>query len=82
MSGLVYAPKGTDPKGTLIYKATYKYDATNRVSEVDNYSPTDQLKSRQMYQYSADGKLLKIENYDASGRLISTQTSPDAATPR
>lgn len=78
VSGFVYAPKGTNPKGILIYKTAYKYDAANRVSEVDYFSTTDQLKNRQVYQYSPDGKLLKIDNYDASGKLTSTQASPDS----
>ena len=82
VSSLIYAPKGDDPKGTLLSKATYKYDASNRVSEVDYYTPTDQLKTRQVYQYGADGKVIKIDNYDASGKLTSSQTSPDEGAPR
>ncbi len=72
VSGWVYAPKGSEPKGTLLYKTAYKYDATNLVSEVDYYTATDQLKSRQVYRYDPAGKLLKTETFDAAGNLVST----------
>ena len=73
----VYAPKG-DAKGALLYKMRYKYDAMNRVGEVDNYSADDQLQSRQVYHYDNAGKVSKVETYDAAGNLINSSASSAA----
>lgn len=78
MGGVVYAPKGSDPKGILLYKTRYKYDEMNRVGEVDNYSPTDQLLSRQVYHYDTAGKVTKIDTYDAAGNIINPNASSEA----
>ncbi|HWB60505.1 MAG TPA: hypothetical protein VG733_13500 [Chthoniobacteraceae bacterium] len=72
IAGFVYAPQGTNPKGMLRYKCRYVYDTANRVSEVDNYSVSDQLISKQVYHYKADGTADRVDNYDPSGKLTST----------
>ncbi len=79
-AGAVYSPKGTTPKGRLLYIMRYKYDNMNRISEVDNFSATDQLLTRQVYHYDAAGKSTKVDTYDAAGNPINT-SSPSAAIP-
>jgi hypothetical protein len=80
LSGSVYSPRGETAKGLLLYKMRYKYDTFNRVCEVDNYSASDELLSRQVYHYDAAGKVAKLATYDAAGNLINP-TSSSAAIP-
>jgi len=75
IGGFVYAPKGDEPKGILLYKTRYQYDEAGRVGEVDYYTTTDQLQSRQIYHYDAAGKFTRSETYDAAGHLVNSNAA-------
>ena len=74
LGGFVYSPKGSQPRGTLLHKIRFQYDAMGRVSEMDYFTPTDQLLSRQVYTYDDTGKV-KIVTYDAGGKITKTDSA-------
>ncbi len=82
--GWVYTVRGVTAKGApklvLVYMMVYKRDNLNRLSEVLNYSPTNQLLSRQVYRYDGGSKLIRVDNFDATGKPIgatASQAIPD-----
>ena len=53
-----------------LYKAVYKRDAMNRISEEDDSKMNDEPIGRFVYEYGGDGKLRRIRAYDAQGNEI------------
>ncbi len=49
------------------FKASYKRDDQNRISEEDDYTMDDQLLRRFVYEFGPDGKLLRIRAFDSQG---------------
>ena len=59
-----------NPKGGLIYKNIYKYDANGNMIEWNLYKSDGSLKTKRIYQY----------DYDATGNWIKkTETKNDVA---
>ena len=82
VTGSLYMPKGVSKTGApllvLVYKMKYKHDGLNRVSEVENYSPADQLVTRQVFHYDPSNRVIKIDTYDAAGNIIATPSNSEA----
>ncbi len=69
-----------DGKGHELYRAVYKRNEMNRVSEEVEYTPDNRLLGRFVYRYDAAGRLMKIDAYDADGNLV--QSGGKRALPR
>jgi hypothetical protein len=69
------------PDGAPAFKAVYKHDDFNRISEEDDYTLDNQLLRRFTYEFGPDGKLRKIHGYDSQGNELhqtdSHQDVPD-----
>ena len=62
--------------GQIVFKAVYKRDGSNRVTEEIDSSPDGQLLRRFVYEYGADGKVSRIRAYDANGTEMEQSQSP------
>jgi len=72
VTGVVY-----NAKDVPAYKTTYKYDASNRLSEEDDYTMSDQLMYRFVYDYTGTTGS-HIRAYDAQGNeLRQSDAVPD-----
>ena len=80
LGGFIYDPKGDKPKGILRQKTRYKWDESNRVSDIYYFSVSDKLLSHEVYRYGADGGVTKIDTYDPAGNLISSTSAAGGDT--
>ena len=67
-----------DPKGTILYRTSFRRDPTGRIDEEAISSATGQPLRRRVYTYGAGNKVTNIQEYDANGNLL---TSAKAARP-
>jgi len=65
VSGTVYGPDNA-----AAFKAVYKHDDFNRITEEDDFTLDGQLMRRFTYEFGPDGKLLKIHAYDSQGNEL------------
>lgn len=73
VTGIVYTKTGVPA-----FKASYKHDALNRVTEEDDYTMDGQLIRRFTYDFTADGRVGAIHAFDAQGNeLHQSQGRPD-----
>jgi hypothetical protein len=64
-SGVVYTANNIPA-----FKAVYKRDDFNRVSEEDDYTMDDQLLRRFVYEFGADGKVIRVRAFDSQGNEL------------
>lgn len=70
-SGTVYSPTGQ-----IVFKAVYKRDGLNRVTEEIDSTPDGVMLRRFVYEYGANGKVSRIRAYDAAGNEMRQTQSP------
>jgi hypothetical protein len=66
------------PDNTAVFKATYKHDDYNRITEEDDYTLDGQFMRRFTYDFGSDGKLKQIHAFDSQGNeLHQSDAAPD-----
>lgn len=60
----------SDGSGTVIYKAEYKRNFQNLVSEERNFTASGDFIRRLVYSYDTSGQMTRIDTYDIQGQLI------------
>ena len=66
VSSIVFGRDGVTP----VFKAAYKHDDNNRVSEEDDYTLDDQLIRRFTYEFGPDGKVTRVHAFDSQGNEL------------
>ncbi len=59
-----------DPKGVILYKASYKRDGAGRIEEESISSAEGQFIRRRVYTYGAQNKVTNMVEYDAQGNIV------------
>ena len=70
-----------DPKGNVMYRASYKRDGMDRVDEESISSADGQLMRRRVYTYGNGNKVTNIMEYDGNGNLVSDGRTKSSASP-
>jgi antitoxin component YwqK of YwqJK toxin-antitoxin module len=63
-----------DPKGNVMYRASFKRDANGRVAEENISSAEGVFLRKRVYVYGAQNKVANVIEYDAEGHVITPAT--------